>query len=89
MEGRQFSRNKKPRETLVGVDSSGAEYWLVPFSDKKAGNRKFEIRNSQKHVPPALQGMITDANTGMRLFEKHQAAEKAKKAKPRTTAKAK
>lgn len=89
MEGRHASRAKKSRETYVGIDSTGAEYWLVPFADKKAGNRKFEIRKSQKHVPVALQGMITDAGTGFRLFEAWQSSEAAKKKQPKQKAAAK
>ena len=79
---RRFSRQKKNRETYIGTDTTGAEYWLVPFSEKTIGNRKFEIRNSKKHVPQMLQGMITDAAAGTRLFNQYIQNEKAKKAKP-------
>lgn len=80
--GRAFSRSKKPRETLIGIDSTGAEYWLVPYTESKVGNRKFEIRKSNKQVPAMLQGMITDAATAERLFDKWQKHEKAKKKAP-------
>jgi hypothetical protein len=79
--GRDFSRSKKPRETFIGEDSTGTEYWLVPFSESKVGNRKFTLRNCSpnKKVPQMLQGMITDAGTAERLFEKYIKHEKAKK----------
>lgn len=77
--GRAFSRNKKPRETFIGEDSTGAEYWLVPYDEAKVGNRKFVIKKSQKQVPAMLQGMITDAATGTRLFNKWIEHTKAKK----------
>ena len=87
--GRFASRNRKPRETYIGTDSTGAEYWLVPYSESSIPNRKFEIRNSQKHVPAMLQGMITDAGTAERLFEKWQQCEKAKKSASAAASKAK
>lgn len=68
----------KARETLIGVDSTGAEYWLVPYSEARVGNRKFEVRNSKKPVPAMLQGMVTDAATGTRMFNKWQLSLKAK-----------
>jgi len=70
---------KKAHETYIGTDSTGAEYWLIPFSEKTVGNRKFEIRKSKKAVPKMLQGMITDAGTAVRLFNQHIQHEKAKK----------
>jgi hypothetical protein len=79
---RRYSRSKKARETYIGTDSSGAEYWLVPFSEKTVGNRKFEIRKSKKQLPQMLKGMITDAAAGVRLFQQWLSHEKAKKAKP-------
>lgn len=86
MEGR--NRNGvKPRETLIGVDSTGAEYWLVPFKEEHIPNRKFEVRNSKKQLPAMLSGMVTDAATATRLFEKWQLHEKAKK-QPASKAKA-
>lgn len=80
--------NKKPHQTHVGTDSTGAEYWLVPFNDNKIGNRRFEVRkcSPNKKVPVMLQGMITDAATGFRLFEKWQLHEKAKKSTSKATA---
>lgn len=82
VQDRRFSRGKKARETYIGTDSTGAEYWLVPFSEKTVGNRKFEIRKSKKQLPKMLEGMITDAAAGVRLFQQCVANEKAKKAKP-------
>ena len=87
MEGRmdrEFSRNKKPRETLVGTDSTGTEFWLIPFSDAKIGNRKFELRqcSPNKKVPAMLAGMVTDAATAERMFEKYIKHEKSKKKAP-------
>ena len=87
MEGRRerdFSRSKKPRETLIGTDSTGAEYWLVPFSEAKVGNRKFVLRqcSPNKKLPAMLEGMITDAATAERMFEKYIKHEKAKKKAP-------
>ena len=79
MEGRRNSRHGKARETHIGTDSTGAEYWLVPFSESRIGNRKFEIRNSKKQLPKLLQGMITDAAVATRLFNQQQGIEKAKK----------
>ena len=82
VQDRRFSRGKKPREVLIGRDSTGAEYWLVPFSEAKIGNRQFEIRNSKKQVPAMLQGMVTDAATADRMFKKWQQHELAKKKTP-------
>lgn len=82
VQDRRFSRGKKARETYIGTDSTGAEYWLVPFNEKTVGNRKFEIRKSKKQLPKMLQGMITDAGSGVRLFQQWLSHEKAKKAKP-------
>jgi len=70
---------KKAHETYIGTDSTGAEYWLVPFSEARIGNRQFEIRKSKKQIPKMLQGMITDAATAVRLFNQHISNEKAKK----------
>jgi len=86
MEGKTRGKSGKARHTLIGTDSTGAEYWLVPYSEARIGNRKFEIRNSKKQVPDMLKGMITDAATGLRLFEKWQ--HKLKAAKKTTAAKA-
>ena len=82
IQDRRFSRAKKSHETYIGTDSTGAEFWLVPFTEKTVGNRKFEIRKSKKQVPKMLQGMITDAATAVRLFNQWLSHEKAKKAKP-------
>lgn len=79
VQDRRFSRAKKAHETYIGTDSTGAEYWLVPFSEKTVGNRKFEIRKSKKAVPKMLSGMITDAATAVRLFNQCMSHEKAKK----------
>lgn len=75
---RRFSRKKKARETKIGTDSTGAEYWLVPFSEAKVGHRKFQIRNSKKQVPVQLQGMFTDTSTAERLFRQFMSQQKAK-----------
>lgn len=82
--GRDMNRSKKPRETFIGVDSTGIEYWLVPFADAKVGNRKFEMRKCapQKQLPAMLDGMVTDAASGERLFEKWKANAAAKKKAP-------
>lgn len=79
--GRAFSRNKKARETLIGVDNSGTEYWLVPFKAAHVGNRCIELRqcSPNKKVPTALQGMITDAATATRIFDAWMDAESKKK----------
>lgn len=82
MDDRRFNRNKKARETKIGTDSTGAEYWLVPFSEAKVGHRKFEIRNSKKQVPEALQGMFTDATTADRVYRAYMDQLKAKKKAP-------
>ncbi len=78
---RERNKSTKARHTKIGTDSTGAEYWLVPYSEARIGNRKFEVRNSKKQVPPMLQGMVTDSATGLRLFNKWQAAMKAEKSK--------
>lgn len=88
MEGRQFSRNKKARETLIGIDSSGAEYWLVPFSEAKVGHRKFVVRKSNKKVPDMLEGMFTDTSRADQMFNKWIEREKAKKRAPAKKAEA-
>lgn len=79
MDDRRFNRNKKARETKIGTDSTGAEYWLVPFSEAKVGHRKFVIRNSKKQVPVQLQGMFTDAATAERVYKAYMDQSKAKK----------
>lgn len=82
MEGRKYSRTKKSRETLVGVDSTGTEFWLVPFSESKHGHRRFEMKkcSPNKKLPAELTGMFTDTGTAFRVYEAYQSSAKAKKA---------
>jgi hypothetical protein len=67
------------RDTLIGTDTTGAEYWLVPYNNVKAGNRKFEIRNSKKHVPQPLQGMWVGGDSAAKAFQAHMDAVKSSK----------
>lgn len=74
------------RDTYVGTDTTGAEYWLVPNVDDRGhymrgGHRVFEIRKSKKHVPKELAGLWTDANHAVKAFEAYTAPKP--KAKPK------
>lgn len=62
------------RDTYVGTDTTGAEYWLVPNTDDRGhymrgGHRVFEIRKSRKHVPRELAGLWTDTGQAIKAFE--------------------
>lgn len=58
------------RDYQLGIDSTGAEYWLVPRSSKApGGHRMVEIRKSKKHVPDALKGMWTSGDSAQRAFD--------------------
>lgn len=62
---------KSNRDVHIGTDSTGAEYWLTPYSEKRIGNRKIVVRKSKKAVPAELQGMWSDATTAIRAFEQY------------------
>lgn len=58
------------RDTQLGIDSTGAEFWLIPRPGRApGGHRTIEIRNSKKHVPEQLQGMWTSGDTAQRAFD--------------------
>ena len=60
------------RDYLLGKDSTGAEYWLVPRKGSApGGHRMIEIRNSKKAVPEKLQGMWTNGDAAQRAFDDH------------------
>ena len=87
-ERRARQSGRKARETHIGTDSTGAEYWLVPFPrSQNAANRKFEIRKSKKQVPKELAGMWTDAASATRTFEAWQDSLKAKRRNSKTSEK--
>lgn len=71
------------RDTLLGKDSTNAEYWLIPRSMKApGGHRIIEVRNSKKHVPVALQGMWTGGDAAQRAFNDWQQSVNAAKKAP-------
>lgn len=58
------------RDTYIGTDSTGTEYWLVPFGSN-AGNRMIEVRKSKKSVPKELLGMWTNGKDAIAAFESY------------------
>lgn len=68
------------RDTMLGRDSTGAEYWLVPLPTKsRGGYRVVAVRNSKKHVPACLQGMWNSGDTAQRAFNDFISSSLAKK----------
>lgn len=65
--------NKAPakKESLLGIDPTGAEFWAVPYSAKKGSCRRVEIRKSRKPVPKELEGMWTNAQAMEGAFEQY------------------
>lgn len=58
------------RDLKIGIDSTGAEYWLVPRAKgSPGGHRVFAIRNSKKKVPEVLGGMWTSGDSAQRAFD--------------------
>lgn len=68
------------RDTLLGIDTTGAEYWLVPRPvSAPGGHRMIEVRKSKKQVPKQLEGLWTGGDAAQRAFESWMTSQKAAK----------